>query len=263
MRFLLGLALAASAAAAAVGVGALTIEGAWAATALGALIFLAGGLSWSAVILVFFVTSSALSRLRSAGGRSLDDMVARSERRDAVQVAANGALPALFSLLQLVHPSSLYAAGFAGAIAAAAADTWATEVGALSRSPPVLLTTGKRIPPGTSGGVTILGSAGAALGAAVVGLVASFLMPPLGAGPILVAGLLGSFTDSFLGATVQERRTCPICMTRTEQVRHRICGAETERTGGIPHVDNDVVNLLACCAGSVAAAALVHAPSVA
>lgn len=259
MRFFLGFPLAATVAAAAVAAGALTLDGAGAATAVGALCFLGGGLPWATILMLFFVTSSALSHLASRTRGPAHDIAAKSARRDAVQVMANGGIPALCALLHILHPSSVWPAAFAGAVAAATADTWGTEIGALSPTPPVLITTGRRVPPGTSGGVTALGCGGAALGALVISIGASLLLAPIsGVLAVALAGLIGSVVDSVLGATVQEIRLCPVCAARTEQVVHRACGARTVRIRGIPHLDNDAVNALACAAGSLATLVLIH-----
>src|SRR5205085_9892042 len=99
-------------------------------------------------------------------------------------------------------------AGYVGALATATADTWATELGVLSPQQPRLITTGKHVAPGTSGGITLLGTTAAALGAFALGLVfwllqrcqRSLIALPLTA---LVSGLAGSIVDSLLGATVQ------------------------------------------------------------
>jgi uncharacterized protein (TIGR00297 family) len=102
---------------------------------------------------------------------------------------------------------------FAGALAAAAADTWATEIGAHSRTPPRLITSGATVSAGANGGVTLLGTAGGVLGAAVIGAL-FWLLEPRATGPgsahpgwsavvVAGAGVFGMLFDSLLGATVQ------------------------------------------------------------
>jgi uncharacterized protein (TIGR00297 family) len=191
---------------------ALTGSGAWAAAIVGTLLVLAGW-PWLALVGVFFVTSSALTRLEPArrdGMRSRD----RPGRRWQ-QVAANGGLAALTAAISAL---TVWPQGFsvaAGAIAAATADTWATEVGRWSRTRPRLITTGEPVAPGVSGGVTAAGTLGSVAGALLIAALASLLTgTPHGGGAtsrvawaawIAVAGITGSVLDSLLGATVENR----------------------------------------------------------
>src|SRR5207244_11128023 len=96
-----------------------------------------------------------------------------------------------------------------GGIAASTADTWAREIGLCSKAPPRLITarvllTRAEVRPGTSGGVTWLGTIAACVGAAVI---AGFSMAWLETQPaaIWLAGLMGMMVDSILGATVEGR----------------------------------------------------------
>ncbi len=49
-------------------------------------------------------------------------------------------------------------------------DTLASELGILSKSPPLLITTFKRVPPGTNGAMSVLGTAVSILGGGFIGL---------------------------------------------------------------------------------------------
>ncbi|MDP9364853.1 MAG: DUF92 domain-containing protein, partial [Chloroflexota bacterium] len=150
----------------------------------------------------------------------------------------------------------------AGAIAAATADTWATEVGALSPTPPRLLLGDAPVPPGTSGGVTPIGTAAAVAGALVIAGghaigVAGGWTPgalPLTFWGIALAGFAGGLADSLLGASVQAEYRCPVCLVPTERTRHR-CGAPTVLVRGHPSVTNDVVNAAATAFGAFVGAA--------
>ncbi len=244
-----GLVFAASIAVVAYRLGALTPSGAMAAISVGTVIFAAGGISWSAVLLAFFATSSALSHLH----HSPRDITAKGGRRDAWQVLANGGVPALLALTALFVPGPNWFVPYAGALAAATSDTWATEIGGLSRAMPRLITTGHRVSPGTSGGVTFLGIAASIVGATVVAVFAA--LAGLGTASLIVvlAGILGSVTDSILGATIQEIRRCPVCLTTTEQIRHVPCNARTEVVGGVPGLNNDGINALVGVAAALVA----------
>src|SRR5206468_12197817 len=94
----------------------------------------------------------------------------RGPRRTARQVVANGGVAAVAAVL-----GSWPAA--AAAIAAAAADTWATEIGAFSPLPPRLITSGRRVTRGTSGGITVLGTLGRVAGAALIAGLTTALSP--------------------------------------------------------------------------------------
>ena len=143
---------------------------------------------------------------------------------------------------------------FMGGVSAAAADTGATELGLLSKSPPRLLTHPARVvSPGTSGGVTFLGFAGALFFSLVLGAMAYLLgvvgSPAVALGACLAGGLSGAASDSLVGAAVQRKGYCPICMKPTEGLRH--CGEKTVATSGTRFVENNFVNLLATATGAV------------
>ncbi|HXG96749.1 MAG TPA: DUF92 domain-containing protein [Gemmatimonadales bacterium] len=180
------------------------------AAALGVGLATGYGLGWRGLLLLlgFFVSSSLLSNKTSRNHR---------------QVIANGGIAALSALL-----GSWLA--FAGALAAATADTWATEIGRFSPTPPRLITTGARVPAGTDGGMTLLGTVGGIAGAGLIAGLAVGLGPG-GSGlglamRVAVAGIIGMVLDSLLGATVQ---------------------------GKVRWVDNDAVNLAATLTGAVCA----------
>jgi uncharacterized protein (TIGR00297 family) len=147
--------------------GALTAGGAGAATLVGTLVLWGTGWHGGAVLAAFFILSSLVSR-EGEGRRVKGEWAdAKGSRRDSWQVMANGAPAALAAPLGFDHPSlALWIV--TGSLAAAAADTWATSIGALSPTPPRLLVGWTRVPPGTSGGVTLLGSLGAVAGALTV-----------------------------------------------------------------------------------------------
>jgi uncharacterized protein (TIGR00297 family) len=158
------------------------------------------------------------------------------------------------ALGQLAAPSPLWFALGAGAIAASTADTWATEVGTLSARDPLSILSGKRVPAGTSGGVTLIGSLAGAAGAVFIAAEAALASWPVTFAATVVGGIAGALTDSLLGATVQARRWCEPCSVSTERAVHT-CGNPTRHAAGLEGFDNDVVN--AVCSGVGALVALV------
>lgn len=256
-----GLALIISLAAYAVR--SLSRSGALAATLLGTAVFGLGGLPWAALLLGFFISSSLLSRLFRRRKQSVEEKFSKGSRRDAAQVAANGGIAGLLAVVQAAFPHSpLPWLAAAAALAAANADTWATELGVLSPVKPRLITTGKVVEMGTSGGLSLLGTLAAAGGAAFIALLA-VLFPPAGmplapgwvALLVTLGGLLGSLVDSLLGATVQAIYTCPQCAKETERHPLHTCGTPTLPLRGWRWLNNDGVNA-ACTLSAAAAAAL-------
>lgn len=124
---------------------------------------------WFGLLLVFFVTSSVLSGLKAERKRELEKSYAKTGRRDAGQVFANGGAGMAACLAYALWPDPIWAYFFVGTLAAATADTWATELGGLSRRPPRSLLTWRPVPAGTSGGVSLLGSGAAWVGAMLIG----------------------------------------------------------------------------------------------
>lgn len=207
---------------------------------VGTLVLWGTGWAGGAVLAAFFVSSSLVSRL-APPPPALDP---KGDRRDPRQVAANGAVAALVALAGRADPPlGLWLV--TGTLAAAAADTWATSLGALSRIEPRRIVGWQRVPRGTSGGITPAGSLGALAGAALVAATAVAAGGPvvlLAAGTLV--GFLGMAVDSALGATLQARFYCGTCRRPSEWPVHR-CGAPTIHEGGIPWLDNDAVNLAA------------------
>ncbi len=234
----------------------LSFAGSIAALAVGGAA-LAAGLRWATLLIVFFVAATAVSRYRDAlkiaraGGR-----IGKSGPRDPVQVLANGGAFAVAAVLLALTDNPMWGMFAAGALAAASSDTWATELGLLAARPPRSIAGGRRVPPGTSGGVTLAGTAAGAVGALVVAAAAAVLRTGVAPTAVFLGGVAGMLIDSVLGATVQERRWCPACDTATERRTHN-CGTGTNRTGGLRGLDNDAVNALATLAGGAVAALLV------
>ncbi len=218
----------------------LTPAGAGWALAVGAAV--AAGTGWRGclVLAAFFVTSSALT---PGGGR-----------RRPVQVVANGGVAAVCALLAPWQPWAAHA--FAGALAAAAADTWSTEIGGRSRAAPRLVTTFAQVPAGTSGGVTLLGTLGGLAGAVTVALAALAvgIASVPAAAAVAAAGFAGMLADSVLGATLQVRWRCTGCGAVTESAAHACAAPALAPHRGLAWIGNDAVNVAATLVGSLGAA---------
>ena len=253
VRLAVGAALAGIVAVAARRAGALATSGAAAAVVAGAIASAAGWV-WAFLLIAYFLATSGLTRLGAAAKQARTrDVVAKGGARDWRQVAANGGVFTIAAGLWLGTRDPAVAALGAGSLAAAAADSWGTELGTLVRQAPRSILTLRRVPPGTSGGVSAAGTAATLAGAGFVALVAWALGWPSTILPAVVAGgFAGAMVDSLLGAVVQSRRWCPACETGTEQQVHR-CGTPTDAAGGVRWVDNDVVNVACAAAGGLLA----------
>lgn len=238
--------------------GALSPGGALAAAAVGGLTFGLAGLPLSVLLVAFFASSSLLTRFGGDRKRELARKAEKGGRRDAGQVLANGGLVAVAALLMGLTTDPRWTAVGAAALAVSTADTWATELGVLAIRPPRLITTWRPVEPGTSGGISLAGSAAALAGALMIaGLTWGLTGRPDWAAASALAGLVGAFLDSLLGATLQAHYRCPRCGRITEQNPHRGCGVETVHCAGWRWLNNDAVNFLAALAGSLLATALV------
>lgn len=241
----------------------LTLSGCLAAVLMGTIYYGAGNLFWFGTLLLFFITSTLLSKYRKERKQELEKSYAKTGNRDAGQVFANGGMGMILCLGYWIvpHPAWIYA--FIGVMATVTSDTWATELGSLSRKPPRSVVTWKVLTPGASGGVSLLGTTAAAVGGALIGAGAFFFswiadFETLGllswtcVG--LVGGLAGAFADSYLGATVQLMYRCTECGREVEVSEH--CGHKTVRARGRTWMSNDLVNVLSSVIGGCLAIGL-------
>lgn len=258
--------------------GALSQTGVLGAIITGSLIFGFGGWVAGLLLIAFFISSSLLSHFRAGDARKqrAAQSFEKGTRRDIWQALANGGAAAgLVVLGWLVQgdgaATDIITAAVVGALAAATADTWATELGILSTTPPRLITRpGTTVAPGTSGGITPIGTLAAVLGGAFIGLCyaaftwlyrAAVNLPNVGP-PLLAtvfiataAGLAGSLFDSFLGATVQAMYYSDKRNKETEK-RFELDGTPNRLLRGWPWLNNDWVNFIASLVGAGVAASM-------
>jgi uncharacterized protein (TIGR00297 family) len=226
----------------------LSKSGAVGALLEGTIIFGLGGWKWAILLLAFFVSSSALTRLFGKKKAYLNEKFDKSGNRDIGQVLANGGIASVFTGLHFFIPSASWTwVAFAASLAAVNADTWATELGVLNPSMPRLVTSWKPVERGTSGAVSLVGTLAATGGAGLIAILGA-LLGPAGSGwvnleIIFIAGLLGSLFDSILGATVQAIYHCPKCDKETEKHPLHTCGTQSIQKRGWIWLNNDMVNL--------------------
>jgi uncharacterized protein (TIGR00297 family) len=252
---------------------ALSKSGVAGAMLVGTAIFGFGGWAWGMTLIAFFVLSTLLSHYKEGEKEHIAaEKFDKGGTRDFGQAAANGGAGALIALAYVFVPNPLILTAFAGIMATVNADTWATEIGVLSKKTPRLITTFEPVEPGTSGGVTWLGTLATIGGAIAIGLSlilflavdgifggAGFEMagePALAVPGLILAagvgGLAGSLFDSLLGATVQSIYFCPVCEKETEKRLHT-CGTQTDHARGWRWLNNDLVNFISSVVGGAVA----------
>lgn len=259
LRTLIGFSLAVIIALVARRRGLLTTNGAVASLILGTLA-MSAGVQWGVLLVAYFVIATALSRWKHAEKSARTaSVVQKTGARDAFQVVANGAVFVVAALGATIWNSATLAAAALGALAAAMADTSATEVGGAFGGAPRSITSGARVAPGLSGGVTLVGTLALFAGSGLVGSCGRLLgLSTVASWSAVAGGIAGALADSLLGSTLQERRHCPACGALTERRLHN-CQPESVETmvvGGIRRFDNDWVNLTSTAIAAVVAAIL-------
>jgi uncharacterized protein (TIGR00297 family) len=237
----------------------LTPSGSMATFLLATFIYGIGGWKWTCPIFVFFIASSMLSKYKRSKKRKYDSVFDKSDKRDEGQVAANGGVAGIIIFLWYIFPdrTDLYYI-YLAALAAVTADTWGTEIGILGKGRPVSIVTLKRVEPGTSGGVSIIGLIGGLVGSFLIAICAWFYDPqamtPVVTGTIVFSGVVGSLVDSIAGGTIQAQyRTADGTLTE----RTHCHGTPTTLVRGRQWFDNDIVNWMCAIAGALCALALL------
>ena len=203
----------------------LTASGSIAAFIVGFFIFNHDHIWFTAVLLLFYFSSSALTKVSAltqygaAKKIRLEQDYIKDSKRNAVQVFCNGFLGTLYCFLdhnygQDCYWHKIFVMGYIGHFSCCMGDTWSSELGILNTSDPILITTGSRVPPGlkfdvgTNGGISFLGTGAALAAGLLMGLVSlGYTDGCLNTWSLFTvsvfSGLVGSVVDSILGATVQ------------------------------------------------------------
>lgn len=237
--------------------------GAVAGAVVGLFIYLSGGGFYWSILMAFFFSSSVISKIKPRSPQLLQRyeaihatarrIQAKGSRRDGVQVLANGGLATVMAVAHGITGRPIFMLGFAISIAAANADTWASEIGVMSRRRPVSILSFRPIERGTSGGISPLGLAASVGGAFFIALWFAMgyistrgwnggeILPIVAA--ITGGGFLGSVIDSVLGATVQAQYWDHMKKAYTER-RRDAAGTANRLVRGFHLLNNDAVNAL-------------------
>lgn len=213
-------------------------DGAVGAYVMGIIIFGAGGLKWVIPIATFFILSSIISKMSNT-----DNQLHKGSKRDIIQVLANGGVATIIAIINFYVPNEDFYILYLAVIAAATADTWASEIGSFNSKDPFHIIRFTRVAKGTSGAISFLGTVGSILGSITIGLIGYIWNVPL---PliylIVIAGSIGSLVDSFIGGSIQANFECIECNKFTEKRTH--CSVPSSYISGIYYIDNDMVNFL-------------------
>lgn len=240
--------------------GLLTLSGALAATGIGLVVFFFGGWRWFTVLLVFLVVSSFFTKFKYSQKIAMGTAQEKKGARSWANVVANGFASASFALGIPLLPLETVLSGFIGAVSAAFADTLSTEIGILNASPPRLVTDlKKKVPAGTSGGVSLLGELSVLVSTAILTLTISIIgLAPFSPARVfvvtLVSGYTGTTIDSVLGAIWQARYNCKVCGKIVESREH--CSTPAQHVKGLGVLDNNGVNFMATWVGAFSAVLL-------
>lgn len=197
----------------------LTLSGSLLAVVFGLVIGFAGGFSWLLLLFIFLLTSFAATKYKFAVKQEKGVHEGRRGERGVDNVLASGLIPLIIALLSVEnapYPTIDKGTGyvlFLCAVAVAAADTLASELGVLSEKT-WLITNGEKVKPGIDGGISVLGELWALVAAFYTGfmgiLVMWILEPELVLelwliGLVSVIGFLGCQIDSVIGATIERK----------------------------------------------------------
>lgn len=123
------------------------------------------------VLFSMFASSSILTRYKSNLKKEFEDAVAKTGPRDYIQALANLGVATLILFLYVWNEQEYLIAAFAGSVAAGNADSWASEIGGISRQRPVMITNFRPVPKGISGGVTLAGTLGGIAGSFFISII--------------------------------------------------------------------------------------------
>lgn len=215
------------------------------------------GLYFGGTLIAFYLLGSRVTRIGAQQKLKVDGEYPASGQgeRDAYQVLCNGGVGSLILLLYLMMPSinvRLLKTAYAAVYGCNVGDTFASELGILSQSDPYLITSMKRVTPGTNGGVSVLGTLAALVGGFTLGCVSCILLLLDPTNDIhwyeilaisTISALLGTTLDSILGSMFQA--------TYRNETSNKIYNSPgpgcVQVTSSIALFSNNQVNLISSC----------------
>jgi len=227
-------------------------------------------------LLAFFYTSSYLTKYKSSVKVLREADHKEGGQRNWAQVLANGGVPSFLCMLYLLlhgpgelplstdhHLESVIMAMFVAALATSNGDTWASELGILSDGPVYLVTTCKKVPRGTNGGVSLTGTAASIAGGLFIGIVFFLVTVVWYHNPVMsqmhilllgtLSGFFGSLIDSLFGALFEysgyNEQDNKVYSKPNSQLKH---------ISGVRLLDGNMTNSLSILLTSVVAGVLAY-----
>ena len=182
------------------------VTGLFSAALIGIILIVFADVSWFLIVLLFFILGSVATRYRYDYKIKMGVEQSHGGARGYLNVFANGSVSAAAAVLWGITGQPVFLALFVGSVATAAGDTMASEIG-VTGGQPYMITNFRRVPPGTNGGITLLGEVIALAGAVIVSLVA-FLLGVIDLPLVVIcsiAGIVGTNIDSLVGALLENR----------------------------------------------------------
>jgi uncharacterized protein (TIGR00297 family) len=187
--------------------GRIDLSAVFASGFVGAVALFTVGVEWIYLILAFFILGNLVTRYKYKvkEGYGVAEKV-RSYRN----VFGNGGAAMVFAVLyKLSEGNPVFLLGYAGAMASAAADTFATEIGEVHGSCPRMVTNLKKAVIGTNGAISCAGCLAALMGAALISYLPYFFSGSFNKYLFFVfgtfSGFFGCYIDSWVGATLEGR----------------------------------------------------------
>lgn len=203
------------------------------------------GISTLAVLFSMFVSASLLTKYKYQYKSELTEKVLKKHGpRDAIQAICNLGVAFLCFVLYTFTHKQAFILALLCSVAASNADSWASEIGVLSKRKPVLITTFGECKPGISGGITLLGTLAGVAGSIFIAMISLLLnissnLPPIQLFVLIsVSGVAGLFLDSLLGATLQ------VIYTDTDGYETENTRLAFKKSRGISWINNDLVNFI-------------------
>ena len=192
------------------------VSGLISATLVGVLIIVFANIWWFLLLLTFYLLGGGFTKYKYKYKQSLGIAQGKGGARGYKNVFSNSIVAIAASVAYPMFPQSasiiLYT--YMGSVATATGDTLASEIGTTHKGSPRMITTLKKVEPGTDGGVSSLGEIAATAGSFAIALLALLFGVIeiktgsnwlLGMLIVTISGFVGTNIDSLLGATMQQR----------------------------------------------------------